>query len=409
MSERSELVNRWLDARSEEMFDFLARLVAEPTENPPGVGLGRCAQVLADELDRLGLEPQLIPITGQHTLEDPFIVRGSAGTGSDLLYFHGHYDVVPVQDPAQFTMRREGSRLIGRGTADMKGGLVSMVYGAVAAKALGLIGDGRIVLHLVPDEETGSVVGAGYLRAHDLIDPAALAMVTGEPSGSSIWNAARGAISLRVSLEGKEAHVGQASFGINTFAHMVHIAQPLLGYAEQLAARPTRHPMDSDDPTGSMVLIGGLSGGGSNFNVVPANSWFTIDSRYNPEEDLEVELARLTAIITETAEQIGARASIEITQFQPASHTPVDTPAAAALARSFEEVHGKPARFEMCGGILENRWYNQLGIPAFALGAGRLDVSHGPHENVDAHELLRIAATYALFANELLWAPPAAL
>ena len=39
----------------------------------------------------------------------------------------------------------------------MKGGLVSMLYGAAAARELGLLGDGRIVLHFVCDEETGSV------------------------------------------------------------------------------------------------------------------------------------------------------------------------------------------------------------------------------------------------------------
>ncbi|MFI7329767.1 M20/M25/M40 family metallo-hydrolase [Streptomyces rubiginosohelvolus] len=402
MSVRSELVNAWLEPRAGEMMDFLARLVAEPTENPPGVGLGRCARVLVEEMRRLGLDPELVEITGAHTLEDPSIVRGSAGAGSKPLYFHGHYDVVPVQDRKQFTLRREGGKLIGRGTADMKGGIVSMVYGAAAAKDLGLIGDGRIVIHLVPDEETGSVVGAGHLRDHNLIDPSAVAMVTGEPSGSNIWNAARGAISLKVSFEGREAHVGQAAFGINTFAHMVHVARPLLAYAEEMAGRSTGYTMDPADPTGSMVVVGGLSGGGSNFNVVPADAWFTVDSRFNPEEDLDAELERMTTIIREAAAEVGAKVTVEVTQFQPPAGTPGDHPAGAALARCVEEVRGEPARFEMCGGILENRWYDQLGIPAFGFGAGRLDVSHGPNEHVDEQELFKVAAVYALYAGEVL-------
>ncbi|MEV0181710.1 hypothetical protein AB0I54_20785 [Streptomyces sp. NPDC050625] len=105
MSARSEQISAWLEPRAEEMVDFLARLVAEPTENPPGVGLGRCARLLGEEMHRLGLDPELVEITGPHTLEDPYIVRGSAGTGAKLLHFHGHYDVVPVQDRNQFTMR----------------------------------------------------------------------------------------------------------------------------------------------------------------------------------------------------------------------------------------------------------------------------------------------------------------
>ena len=59
------------------------------------------------------------------------------------MYFHGHFDVVPAQSRAQFEPRREGGRIVGRGTADMKGGLVSLLYGAAAARELGLLGDGE--------------------------------------------------------------------------------------------------------------------------------------------------------------------------------------------------------------------------------------------------------------------------
>ena len=53
--------------------------------------------------------------------------------------------------------------------------------------------------------------------------------------------------------------------------------------------------------------------------------------------------------------------------------------------------------------MLETRWYAQLGIPAFAYGAGRLDVSHGPDEYVDEAAMRRCAAVYALFAAETAW------
>ena len=66
------------------------------------------------------------------------------------------------------------------------------------------------------------------------------------------------------------------------------------------------------------------------------------------------------------------------------------------------EVRGTPARFEMCAGVLDTRWYAQLGIPAFGFGAGRLDVSHGPEEYIDEAEMRRCAAIYALYAAEML-------
>ena len=111
------------------------------------------------------MSAELIALPPARELEEPCIVRGSAGAGARTVYFHGHFDVVPAQSREQFRPRRENGRIAGRGSADMKGGLVSMLYGAAAAQDLGLLGDGRIVLHLVCDEETGSVTGSGHLRA----------------------------------------------------------------------------------------------------------------------------------------------------------------------------------------------------------------------------------------------------
>ena len=52
----------------------------------------------------------------------------------------------------------------------------------------------------------------------------------------------------------------------------------------------------------------------------------------------------------------------------------------------------------LCPGVLKTRWYVQLGIPAFAYGAGRLDVSHGPDEHIDEAAMRRCAEVYALFS-----------
>ncbi|MBB6347491.1 acetylornithine deacetylase/succinyl-diaminopimelate desuccinylase-like protein [Nonomuraea muscovyensis] len=403
MTNRVAEVEAWLDERAEDMAWLLERLVAVDSENPPGRALGRCARVLREEMDRLGLSPEIIDVTGDPgELEEPCVVRGSAGRGDKLVYFHGHFDVVPAQDRAQFTAERRGGRIIGRGTADMKGGIVSMLYGAAAARELGLLGDGRIVVHLVCDEETGSVVGAGHLRAAGLIDPAALAMLTAEPSGGGIWNAARGAISLRVDVQGREAHVGQANLGVNAFQHMLHLARPVERYAAEMAGRHTGLPMSPGDAPGTMIVVGGLSGAGSNFNVVPGSAYFTVDGRYNPEEDLDGELKRLVGLVEDAARQVGAEVSVRTTQVQPSAGTDPGHPAAAALARVVGEVRGGPARFELCAGILEIRWYAQLGIPAFGYGPGRLEVSHGPEEYVEEAELRRCAAVYALYAGDML-------
>jgi succinyl-diaminopimelate desuccinylase len=380
----------WLALRADEMAELLVRLVACETENPPGRGLAECADVLCEAMHRLGLRPEVLELAPTGTLTEPRIVRGAAGEAAPVVYFHGHFDVVPAQDRAQFRAVRRGGTITGRGTADMKGGIVSMLYGAAAARELGLLERGRIVIHLVCDEETGSSIGSGQLRERHLIDPNALAMLTAEQSGEVIWNAANGALSLRVDVHGRSAHVGQAGEGVNSFLHMLKVAEQLDAYAQEMSER------------GSMIVVGGRSGGGSNFNVVPELTWFTVDGRFNPDVDLDVELARITALVTDAARAEGAEVSVELTQLAPPADTSASHSAATLLANCVADVTGHPAGFELCAGCLDTRWYAQLGIPSFGFGPGRFEVSHGPHEYVDEAAMRRVAAVYARYAGQLL-------
>jgi acetylornithine deacetylase/succinyl-diaminopimelate desuccinylase-like protein len=364
----------WLDGRADDMAALLEELVRIPTENPPGRELGRCAQVLIDAMHELDLAPELI--------EEPVIVRGRVGDGERLVYFHGHFDVVPAQSPSQFEPQRRDGRIVGRGTSDMKGGLVSMLYGAAAARELGLLDGRRIAFHFVSDEETGSTAGSGYLREAGLIDPAAVAMLTAEPTGGVIWHACRGAITLRVKTSGREAHVGYVHQGDNAFERMIRVAEPLMRLSHELLERD------------SMLLVGGQAASGAGFNVVPGSAWFSVDRRFNPDERLQEELSRLTGMI----ERAGAE--VDVLQAQPSGSTDPDHPAAQTLARCVEAVEERAA-FELCPGVLETRWYSQLGIPAFGYGGGGLEIAHGPDEYIDEAAMRRCAAVYALFAAQI--------
>jgi len=401
VTDRSREVQAWLDERADEMAALVDELVRIPTENPPGRELGRCAGVLRDALEGLDLSPELIELAPAGTLEGPAIVRGGAGGGEEVVYYHGHFDVVPAQSGSQFEPERRDGRIVGRGTADMKGGLVAMLYGAAAARELGLLDGRRIVLHFVCDEETGSTAGSGHLREAGLIDPGAVAMLTAEPTGGVIWHACRGAITLRVQTAGREAHVGYVHEGVNAFEHMIRVAEPLAALSHELLDKRTSFPVESEEAAGSMLVVGGQAGAGAGFNVVPGSAWFSVDRRFNPEEELEEELARLTGMIGEAAEAAGAQVEIEVLQAQPSGSTDQDHPAAGALARCIEAVEGEGATFQLCPGVLDTRWYSQLGIPAFAYGGGRLDVSHGPDEYIEEAAMRRCAAVYALFAAEI--------
>ena len=106
-------------------------------------------------------------------------------------------------------------------------------------------------------------------------------------------------------------------------------------------------------------------------------------------------------MIKEAAEAAGATVEIDVLQQQPSGSTDQSHPAAQTLARCAEAMEGAAPSFEICPGVLDTRWYSQLGIPAFAYGGGRLDVSHGPEEYIDEAAMPRCAAVYALFAGEV--------
>src|SRR5262249_50485633 len=147
----------WLRQREDEMAELLAELVAIPTENPPGVNYGICADVLEKRLCDFGLEVLRLPpsqrpeSSEQDSCEAAPVLQASDGRVGRALHFHGHYDVVPAQSAEQFQPSRKEHFLFGRGSCDMKGGIVAMLYAIRALQECRDKPDGRIVLTLVPD------------------------------------------------------------------------------------------------------------------------------------------------------------------------------------------------------------------------------------------------------------------
>src|SRR5467141_4825821 len=147
----------WLRQRGDQMAALLAELVAIPTENPPGKNYRACADLLEIRLRESGLDcERLAPEDSKKDPNDaPICLLASYGRGERALYFHGHYDVVPAQSAEQFLPVRKEHFLFGRGSCDMKGGIVAMLYAILALKESDADLDGRISLTLVPNEETG--------------------------------------------------------------------------------------------------------------------------------------------------------------------------------------------------------------------------------------------------------------
>ena len=226
-------------------------------------------------------------------------------------------------------------------------------------------------------------------------------MLTPEPTSGVIWNGDRGAISLRVTVKGKPAHVGLQHQGVNAFERMLVVAQALLELKKEVESRSTQFKVEPEAARRSILMMGGRSEGGTNFNTVPAECSFTVDRRINPEEDLGREKQRLLALLEKLGRE-GIDLEVEILQEGHSAGVSEDNPVAQALVKSVEAITGKTPSFELCPGLLEIRFYAQQGIPALAYGPGLLSVSHGPNEFVPLDSIDDCSAIYALTAAQLL-------
>ena len=396
----------WLRQCESQMAALLAELVAIPTENPPGESYSACVDLLEARLHEAGLDCQRLQPEGftPGATYAPEILLATYGSGERMIYFHGHYDVVPAQSLAQFQPLTKEHFVFGRGSADMKGGIVAMLYAIRALQKFNVDLRGSIKMVLVPNEESGGADGAAWLARQGLLERGAVGVLLAEPSSGMVWNAHRGAISLRVRVFGKPAHVGLQHQGENAFKRMCTVVGKLQELKREVEKRTTGVSVEFAQARNSILMLGGEGGGGTNFNVVPAEWWFTVDRRINPEEDLAVEKNKLLEVLKSCQDE-SIPLEWEIFQEGAAASCEKDGVLGEALSTSVQAVTGKIPRFAMRPGLLENRFYAVQGIPACAYGPGLLAVAHGPNEYVDMRRVVETAAVYALTAIEMLNGP----
>lgn len=387
--------------------ELLEELVQIRSVNPPGEQYLECALLLAERLRDLGFEPRIVQVPA-HELQrlglPPDTPRPSvlAGLGPDgvetpTFHFHGHYDVVPADTDELFRLRIEGDRARGRGTADMKGGLVALLLAMSALRPYREKLRGRVLLSIVPDEETGGAAGTGHLFRSGALGGRGLGMLMPEPTGRVAWHGNRGAISHLLTLHGAMAHVSLQHQGHNAFEGLLELG----GMLQQLKTEVEARRFDPEDlgleGPPSVMLLGGICTGGTNFNVVPETASFSLDRRFHPREP-EQEVERELEAVYRRFRRKGWDLTVQWLQRGSASLTPSRTPLAESLAAVVQSVTGKPLEFKLCPGILESRFFLEHDTPALAYGPGRLEVSHTNEEHVSLARVLEVARVYARMA-----------
>ena len=370
----------------DEVIAFARALIAAPSENPGGTE-DQAAAVAGSILSDLRADLEIVRSDAGRPS-----VLGAIGSGAGpALAWNGHLDVVPAGSLDTWTHdpwagEIEAGRLIGRGSADMKGPIAAALAAAAAVRRSGIDLAGTLRFHLAADEELAGIHGTKVLWERGFLDQDAC--IVGEPSELQIGLAERGGAWFTATAYGRAAHGSQPHRGVNAITSMSRF---LLRLEEVLPE--TEHPL-----TGRPTVNASLISGGSAPNVVPDRCQVDIDRRISPgETDPEQVRAPFLALVADLQhEHPEVEIGIELRGWTEAAEaSPDSTIAALAQAAVTAETGAEPTLVGFTG-ITDARFYiNQAKIPTVILGPGSLTVAHTANESIDVKEMVAAARTYA--------------
>jgi glutamate carboxypeptidase len=254
----------WLDEHEEEMVALLERLVRAESPSTDRGAQSAPFEILAVELERIGYAVRRVPggVAGDHLYARP--LRRLHGDPRQLLI--GHMDTVwPVGTLAQMPVRREDGLLFGPGTADMKGGLVEIVFALRALHELGLEPAAMPVVVVNTDEEIGSVDSTALIGRLARGAVRAFVLEAGEGGDGRLKIARKGIASYTVTVRGRPAHAGAApEHGVSAILELSHQVQRLFAL---------------NDPARGVTVNVGTIDGGLRPNVVAPAAIAIVDVR----------------------------------------------------------------------------------------------------------------------------------
>ncbi|MFD1705206.1 ArgE/DapE family deacylase [Siminovitchia sediminis] len=157
--------------------------------------------------------------------------------GAPSLTLNGHMDVVSPEPVENWTKdpwggEIEGNKLYGRGSGDMKAGLMANWFALKALLDMGVKPKGKVLLQSVLEEEAGGAGGTLFCLEEGYLTDGFIAT---EPHALRLTVAHAGVMYFRVKVLGKTAHAGMAHTGVNAISKMIKIYHALEKLSEKRA------------------------------------------------------------------------------------------------------------------------------------------------------------------------------
>jgi acetylornithine deacetylase len=383
--------------------DALAADVAALVQAPSQTGDERPAlERLAELATRQGLAPELVEHDlaalrahpghpGEEAPRDELLgltaTVAGARPGAPRLCLNGHVDVVGPGDGAwerpPWSGAVDGGFVHGRGSADMKGGVVAALHavGAVARTA-GAAPAAEVVLQAVASEEDG---GLGTFAALERDDAFAACLIP-EPTAFTVACVQGGALTFRGVVPGRAAHAAVRLEGVSALDRYVAVHAALSEH-EGAQNADVAHPLMRELPLPYPLLVGRLEAGRWSSSV-PDRAVFEGRVGVRVEDEPAQARAALEAAVHAVCPD--AELTWEGGQFEPGATDPGDPFVRLVQAAGADELGAPPPAVGVPYGS-DMRLFAARGIPCVMFGTGGLERAHGVDERVRVDELLRVA------------------
>ncbi len=283
---------------------------------------------------------------------DTVVARTLLGR-AERVVIAGHLDTVPVA--GNLPSRRDGDRVYGRGTCDMKGGVAVMLACAAALPA-----PSRDVTWIFYDHEEVAAEQNSLTRvAREHPDwLAADFAVLMEPTSARVEGGCQGTLRFVLSTSGTAAHSARSWLGHNA----IHdLAEPLSRLADYEPRQVEVDGLVYREGLNAVAISGGIAG-----NVVPDAGTLTVNFRFAPDRDEAGAKAHCRALFPGH--------ELEFIDVAPGARPGLDRP----IAQEFLAAVGGQAGPKY--GWTDVARFSALGVPAVNFGPADPGKAHADDE-----------------------------
>ncbi|MGY2340993.1 acetylornithine deacetylase [Pseudomonas sp. SDO5532_S415] len=331
-----------------------------------------------------GVESELL-YNEEGTKANLFATIGPLKSGGVVL--SGHTDVVTVEGQAwtvdPFQLTEKDGRLYGRGTADMKGFIASVLAAVPVFVRRPLLAPVHLAFSY--DEEVGCLGVRPMLAKLQKRPYKPRLCLIGEPTELKPVLGHKGKLAMRCEVRGAACHSAYAPYGVNAIEYAAQLIGRLGAIGAELA-HPDRHD-ERFDPPYSTVQTGVIKGGRA-LNIVPAECEFDFEVRALPDFDAQDVASQLQTYAEEQllprmrAVQADTDIKLRPLSAYPGLATSPESEAARLLAILSQSSAFGTVAFGTEGGL-----FDQVGIPTVVCGPGSMDQGHKPDEFIALEQL----------------------